>query len=145
MQFLKLSLLVATMFAVAACAGKSSSNTSDQTNTVSSPASADAAATTAAATTTAAPAGSIPNYPGATTAYSATSQGQSGTVMTTNDSFATVYAWYQQHMPAGSEKAHMTAPVESAIFSVGPDNDQTSVSITSATGKTTITIAHAKR
>jgi hypothetical protein len=68
-----------------------------------------------------------------------------GTVMTTDDSFDKVYAWYQQHMPGGSEKSHITAPIQSAVFQVGDPSDQTSVTLTTSGGKTMITIAHVKQ
>jgi hypothetical protein len=145
MRFLSISLAVAAALTMAACASKSSSNSSDQSNAAATTAAGAAApAASAAASTAAAPADQIPSYPGAVTAYAGSSQGSSGTVMTTDDSFDKVYAWYQQNLPAGSEKAHVTAPVQSAVFSIGPDNDRTSVSITASAGKTTITIAHQK-
>jgi len=66
-------------------------------------------------------------------------------VMTTDDSFDKVYTWYQQNMPAGSEKSHVTAPVESAVFTMGqPGQAQTSVTLTTSGGKTMITIAKVK-
>jgi hypothetical protein len=101
---------------------------------------------------TTAASGDIPSYPGATTQASGSSNmsasggSASGSVMTTDDSFDKVYTWYQQHMPAGSEKAHTTAPVESAVFTIGdPGQDQTSVTITTQGGKTMITVAHVKK
>ena len=149
MRFLTLSLALAAMIAVTACASKSSSNSSDQSN---------AAATSAAETTTAAGAGAtgsaangdIPEYPGATTQASGTSsnmgQTTSGTVMTTDDSFDKVYTWYQQHMPAGSEKSHMTTPVQSAVFVVGdPSTARKSVTLTVTGSKTMISIATVKQ
>jgi hypothetical protein len=148
MRFLTLSLALAAVVALAACAGKSSSNSSDQSN---------AAATSAAEATTAATAeaaaspgsGDIPAYPGATTQGSGTSsnmgQTASGTVMTTDDSFDKVYTWYQQHMPAGSEKSHMTTPVQSAVFVIGdPSTVRKSVTLTVAGSKTMISIASVK-
>ncbi|MBV9333185.1 MAG: hypothetical protein JO146_04190 [Candidatus Eremiobacteraeota bacterium] len=69
----------------------------------------------------------------------------SGTVMTTDDSFDKVYTWYQQHMPAGAEKSHMTAPVQSAVFILGdPSSGQKSVTITVQGSKTMISIANVK-
>jgi hypothetical protein len=68
-----------------------------------------------------------------------------GKVMTTADSFDKVYAWYQKNMPAGSEKAHTTTPVQSAVFMLGePGKDQKSVTISVAGGKTMISIAAVK-
>jgi hypothetical protein len=68
-----------------------------------------------------------------------------GKVMSTADSFDKVYAWYQKNMPAGSEKAHTTSPVESAVFMIGEaGKDQQSVTISTMAGKTMITIAHVK-
>jgi len=65
--------------------------------------------------------------------------------MTTDDSFDKVYQWYQQNMPAGSEKSHVTAPVQSAVFTVGsPGQEQTSVTLTTQGAKTMISIAKVK-
>lgn len=147
MRLFTVSLAILTAFTLSACASKSSSSSSQDANAQSTEA-ASAAATTAsagaAATTDAGQTGGIPNYPGATASYSATSGGSSGTVMTTDDSFDKVYAWYQQHLPAGSEKMHTTAPVQSAAFTVGSSTDTTSVTITASDGKTTISIGHQK-
>lgn len=92
----------------------------------------------------------MPSYPGATTMAGGSSSSMgtmsSGKVMTTSDSFAKVYAWYQKNMPAGSEKAHVTAPAESAVFVVGETGkDQQSVTITVSGGKTMIAMAHVKQ
>jgi hypothetical protein len=68
-----------------------------------------------------------------------------GQVMSTTDSFDKVYAWYQKNMPAGSEKAHSTTPVESAVFMLGEaGKDQQSVTISVSGGKTMITVAQVK-
>jgi len=68
-----------------------------------------------------------------------------GKVLSTTDSFDKVYAWYQKNMPAGSEKAHTTTPVESAVFMLGEaGKDQKSVTISVSGGKTMITIAQVK-
>jgi hypothetical protein len=144
MRFLGLTLVIAACFATIACASKSSSNASNQTS-----AAATAAAQPAAAATGAPAASEIPSYPGAATQASGTSsnmgQSASGTVMSTDDSFDKVYAWYQQHMPAGSEKSHTTAPVESAVFMIGdPSSGQKSVTLTVSNGKTMISIATVK-
>ncbi|HXB82158.1 MAG TPA: hypothetical protein VNU22_02260 [Candidatus Acidoferrum sp.] len=149
MRFLKMSLvLVAATLVVTACASKSSSNDQSQ-STEATTAASSAATTTDNTAASAAPAGEAPAYPGATTQASGsnTSMGQSaaGTVMTTDDSFDKVYAWYQKNMPSGSEKSHTTAPVESAVFMVGdPGSGQTSVTITVSGNKTMITTAKVK-
>jgi hypothetical protein len=149
MRFFTTSIAIAfAVLALTACTGKSSSS-SDQS---SATATTGAEATTAAADATTSPsaAGDIPSYPGATTQASGSSSNMmsgsaSGTVMTTGDSFDTVYAWYQKNMPAGSEKAHMTSPVPSAVFTIGePGKGQTSLTITTSAGKTMITVAHVK-
>jgi hypothetical protein len=146
MRFLTSSLIiVAALMAVTACNSKSSSSSSDQSN-----AAATAAATEApsgAATSSAA--GEVPTYPGAVTQASGSSSNMgssaAGQVMTTDDSFDKVYTWYQQNMPAGSEKSHVTAPVESAVFMIGdPGKGQTSVTLTTSAGKTMISIAKVK-
>jgi hypothetical protein len=150
MRFLKMSLvLVAAALAITACASKSSSSDQSQSSAEATTAASSAASTTDTSAATAAPAGETPAYPGATTEASGTnsSMGQTaaGTVMTTDDSFDKVYAWYQKNMPAGSEKSHTTAPVQSAVFMVGdPGSGQTSVTITVSNGKTMITSAKVK-
>jgi hypothetical protein len=150
MRYIGLSLVIAALFSVTACSSKSSSNSSDQSNaTATSAADSNAAATTAAAPATAA-AGDIPSYPGATTAASGSSnnmgESASGSVMMTPDSFDKVYAWYQQHMPAGSEKTHTTSPVETAVFVIGdPSSGQKSATITTQGSQTMITIANVKQ
>jgi hypothetical protein len=145
MRFLGTTLLVvAALFAITACSSKSSSNSSDQSNAA---ATSGAEATNAAATTAAA--GDIPDYPGATTQASGSSNqmgaAASGKVESTDDSFDKVYGWYQQHLPAGSEKTHTTVPMPNAVFTVGASSQgQTSVTITTAGGKTVITIGQVK-
>jgi hypothetical protein len=147
MRFLKTSLIIAMALALAACAGKSSSNSSDQTSTSATAAAGDSTAASPAAS---AAAGEIPNYPGATTAASGTGsnmgQTASGTVLTTDDSFDKVYQWYQQNMPAGSEKSHVTAPIQSAVFTLGTSSQEvSSVTITVQGSKTMITIGKVKQ
>jgi len=94
--------------------------------------------------------GDVPAYPGAKT-EAAGSNSMSGSgmaagkVLSTGDSFDKVYAWYQKNMPSGSEKAHTESPVKSAVFTVGEaGKDQQSVTISTANGKTMISIAHVK-
>lgn len=153
MRFLTISLAIAAMIALSACSSKSSSNTSttsSDTNaaaTSAAPADNGSAAPEAGASTAAD--GDIPSYPGATTQASGSGSNMgttaSGTVQTTDDSFDKVYGWYQQHMPAGSEKSHMTAPVQSAVFILGdPSSGQKSVTITVQGSKTMISIANVK-
>jgi hypothetical protein len=150
MRFLKMSLvLVAAAFAITACASKSSSSDQSQSSAEATTAASSAASTTDNSAATTAPAGEAPAYPGATTEASGSnsSMGQTaaGTVMTTDDSFDKVYAWYQKNMPAGSEKSHTTAPIQSAVFMIGdPGSGQTSVTITVSNGKTMITSAKVK-
>lgn len=143
MRYIGLSLVIAALFTMTACSGKSNSNSSSDSNSAATAAaeSPGAAATTAA--------GDVPSYPGAATqaSGSGSNMGQtaSGSVMTTDNSFDKVYSWYQQHMPSGSEKSHTTAPVQMAVFMVGdPSSGQKSVTITTQAGKTQITIAAVK-
>jgi hypothetical protein len=160
MRFFTSSLaIVSIVLALTACTSKSSSS-SDQSNaaaTSGAEATAAASAESSMGSTEASAApgsavsnGEIPSYPGATTQASGSSssmmtQNASGTVMTTADSFDKVYAFYQQKMPAGSERAHITSPVPSALFTIlGADKGQASVTITTNAGKTVITIAHVK-
>ena len=153
-----LSLMLATLLAavaITACTN-SSSSTTDNSATSSATSSADnsgstgAASTEPAASSGAAMGGAPPSYPGATTMAAGSSMqmgGKSeGKVLTTSDPFDTVYAWYQKNMPAGSEKAHTTSPIQSAVFTIGEaGTDQQSVTITVSGGKTMITIAHVKQ
>jgi hypothetical protein len=165
MRFLSLSLVfVAAMFTITACNSKSSSS-SDQSSASATSASdtTNAAATspsdTSGSSATASSPGTSdnsaaagrepPSYPGAETQASGSSsnmgQSAAGKVLTTDDSFDKVYQWYQQNMPAGSEKSHVTAPLQSAVFTVGdPGKGQTSVTLTTSGGKTMITIARVK-
>jgi hypothetical protein len=149
MRFLTSSLIVvAALVAVTACNSKSSSS-SDQSNAAATAAATEAASASPGAAATSAAAGEVPTYPGAVTQASGSSSNMgssaTGQVMTTDDSFDKVYTWYQQNMPAGSEKSHVTAPVESAVFTIGqPGQGQTSVTLTTSGGKTMITIAKVK-
>jgi hypothetical protein len=143
MRYLILPALIAAAIAMAGCSGKSSSNSDNQSSTTATSAAESPAAASPAAS------GEIPNYPGATTQASGTgsNMGESatGTVLMTDDSFDKVYQWYQQNMPAGSEKSHVTSPMESAVFMIGEmGKDQQSVTITTQGTKTMITIAHVK-
>jgi hypothetical protein len=150
MRSIGLALALAALFSVTACASKSSSNSSDQSNAGANSASQSNAAATTAAAPAAGAAGEIPTYPGATTQASGSSnnmgESASGSVMMSPDSFDKVYAWYQQHMPAGAEKSHVTAPVESAVFMIGdPSSGQKSVTITTQGNQTMITVANVKQ
>jgi uncharacterized protein RhaS with RHS repeats len=150
MRFLSIPLLaLAAALVITGCNGKSSSNSSDQTNASATAAAGAAAPAGAGASTDTSD--QVPTYPGATTQAAGSSSGMAGAtsaaakVLSTDDSFDKVYAWYQQHMPAGSEKTHMTSPVNSAVFMIGEaSKDQQSVTITTQGSKTMITIAHVK-
>jgi hypothetical protein len=150
MRFLSMSLIfVAALLTVTACNSKSSSSSSDQSNATATSAAEATSGGDMTAASSAPATGDVPSYPGATTQASGSSSNMAGsaagTVMSTDDSFDKVYAWYQQHMPAGSEKSHVTAPVESAVFTVGEaGQNQTSLTLTTSGGKTMITIAHVK-
>lgn len=140
-------IALAAALAIVGCGGGKSSSSdsgSDQsaatTSSASSSTSSDSAGTAVS---------QIPEYPGATTqaAGSGSNMGTAaaGKVMSTDDSFDKVYGWYQQKMPTGSEKSHVTAPVESAVFMIGDTGSgQSSVTLTAQGGKTMITIAHVK-
>ncbi len=150
MRFLTSSLaIVAVLVVMTACNGKSSSTSSDQSNASATAAAATSSAETTSTAATSSAAGEAPAYPGAVTQASGSSSNMgssaAGQVLSTDDSFDKVYTWYQQNMPAGSEKSHVTAPVESAVFTVGqPGQGQTSVTLTTSGGKTMITIAKVK-
>ncbi|HVR45293.1 MAG TPA: hypothetical protein VMT95_01440 [Candidatus Binatia bacterium] len=150
MRFLTPSLIiVAALVAVTACNSKSSSSSSDQSSAGATAAASAAATEAPSGAATSSAAGEAPTYPGAVTQASGSSSNMgssaAGQVMTTDDSFDKVYTWYQQNMPAGSEKSHVTAPVESAVFTIGqPGQGQTSVTLTTSGGKTMISIAKVK-
>jgi hypothetical protein len=93
-------------------------------------------------------AGDLPSYPGASVQLAGTSadagngERTTGKVMSTSDSFDDVYHWYQKNLPAGSETVHLTAPVQTAAFTIkGSGKNETTVTISTAQGKTVITIA----
>lgn len=151
MRISALALACIAAFALAACSAKSntSSSTTTSSDTGTTTSSSGMTASTGGGGGGAATSGSLPSYPGATQEASGTSSGMggagsaSGTVLSTSDSFDTVYHWYQSHMPAGSEKSHTSAAgMESAVFYIGNAGDQRSVTITTNAGKTMITIAH---
>jgi hypothetical protein len=84
----------------------------------------------------------LPLYPNATSQASGASNGQAGTVLTTEDAFDKVYAWYKSKMPAGSEKAKLSAGgIDTVTFQVDQSSGKGTVAITSQGGKTTITLA----
>ena len=157
MRFLTTSMMALVVaVAITGCSGSSNSADNSATsaaadNSATSSASDNSAATTANDAASASKAtGDIPSYPGAKT-EAAGSNAMSGSgmaagkVLSTADSFDKVYGWYQKNMPAGSEKSHMDTPVKSAVFMTGEaGKDQQSVTITTANGKTMITIAHVK-
>jgi hypothetical protein len=162
MRLLSTSLVaILAAIAITACSGgSSSSSASDQSASSSTASDNGGSSSTATEATTGsdqtaagnAATADIPSYPGATTEAAGSSMGSmtgaksaAGKVMSTSDSFDKVYAWYQKNMPAGSEKAHTTTPVQSAVFMIGEaGKDQKSVTISVAGGKTMITIASVK-
>lgn len=137
MRFLQpLLVALAVALAITGCGGgKSSDSSSNQSTTAST----DAGKAV----------NDIPAYPGAVTQASGSGANMgttaAGKVMSTSDSFDKVYGWYQQKLPAGSEKSHVDSPVQSAVFTIGEvGSGQSSVTITTQAGKTMITIAHVK-
>lgn len=156
MRFLKPALLALIAVAIVGCSQASNTQTTDQASAAASsaPASEATAGTNEAspAASAAAPAAAtMPTYPGAkeeasgSTANMGGAGSAAGKVLSTADAFDKVYAWYQKNMPAGSEKSHTTSPVQSAVFMMGEaGKDQQSVTISTAGGKTMITIAHVK-
>jgi hypothetical protein len=136
--------------AIAGCGGGKSSSSSDSTSDQAAAATAAPANNSGAASADAGKKVSeIPAYPGAVTqaAGSGSNMGTTaaGKVMSTGDSFDKVYGWYQQKLPGGSEKSHVTSPIESAVFTIGDTSTgQSSVTLTTQGGKTMITIAHVK-
>jgi hypothetical protein len=149
MRFLTTSVAIIAAFVVITACNSKSSSSSDQSSAAATAAATEAGTEAASPASTAANPGEPPSYPGAVTQASGSSSNMSGSaagkVLTTDDSFDKVYTWYQQNMPAGSEKSHVTAPVESAVFMEGEAGQgQTSVTITTQGAKTMITIAKVK-
>lgn len=147
MRFLSMPLIaLAVALAITGCGGgKSSSDTgSDQSGAKTSAASSSPASDSASQAV-----GEIPEYPGADTQASGSGSNMgtdaAGKVMSTSDSFDKVHGWYQQKLPSGSERSHVDAPVQSAVFTIGEaSSGQSSVTLTTQGGKTMITIAHVK-
>ena len=147
MRFLSMPLIaLAVALAITGCGGgKSSSDAgSDQSGVKTSSTSSSTASDSASQAV-----GEIPEYPGADTQASGSGSNMgtdaAGKVMSTSDSFDKVYGWYQQKLPSGSERSHVDAPVQSAVFTIGEaSSGQSSVTLTTQGGKTMITIAHVK-
>jgi hypothetical protein len=159
MRFSTYALIAAmTVLLGTGCSGKNSNNqnansSGDASTTAAASAPADQSAASPAPEISATAAdgstsgssdaaGDIPTYPGATVQASGTStmagggQQATGKVLSTGDSFNDVYHWYQKNLPAGSEKVHVTAPVETASFILSATGkNQTSVTITTNSGK----------
>jgi hypothetical protein len=148
------ALVLAAIVAVslAACSKSSDNSQAGSTATTAAETSAPAGNTTTTAggmTASTEDKTGLPSYPGATVQAGGSTAGgamgnASGKVMTTSDSFDKVYKWYQEKMPKGSEKAHMTvAGNEMATFQIGEagSKNQQVVTITAQNGKTQITLA----
>jgi hypothetical protein len=145
MRFLSSALvaLVAALAITGCGGGKSSSSDSGSDQSAATTSSASSSTSAGAAVD------QIPTYPGAVTqaAGSSSNMGSdaAGKVMSTSDSFDKVYGWYQQKMPAGSEKSHVTSPIQTAVFTIGDTaSGQTSVTLTTQGDKTMITVARVK-
>jgi hypothetical protein len=142
MRFFSMPLVaLAVALAVTGCGGGKSSSDADRGDATRSSTTASASAGTAVS--------EIPEYPGAVTqaAGSGSNMGTdaAGKVMSTADSFDKVYGWYQKQMPSGSERSHIDAPVQTAVFTIGEaSTGQSSVTLTTQDGKTMITIARVK-
>jgi hypothetical protein len=154
-------LLIGCILATAACTGKSSSSTTEQSNamaTATAAAGSPAASMSAEATTAAsaepgaagtpagatneAPAG-VPIYPGAVSQGSASFNGGSGAnagsmktmSLTTTDSFDKVYAFYQKSLPGAMEMMHTsTPPTPGAAFVVTDPNTKVNTTVVIAQG-----------
>jgi hypothetical protein len=97
----------------------------------------------------------LPVYPGATesdTSVSLNPSARTGggqmVMLATPDSFDRVYAYYKEHMPAGSEKAKVSAGgVQLATFQIGNlhTKDAKSVVIQASGSKVLIQLVHAVR
>ena len=152
MRYFTTSLVALAMaLAITGCSGnKSASSDSSSDQSSASTSSASTGTTSSDSSSSAGKSVSdIPAYPGAVTDAQGSSSNMgrdaAGKVMSTNDSFDKVYSWYQQKMPSGSEKSHTDAPVQSAVFMIGDaSTGQTSVTLTSQSGKTMISIARVK-
>lgn len=137
---------LAVALAITGCGGGKSSSSDSNSDQSAQTSSASSSTTSGSASKAVS---EIPEYPGAETqaAGSGSNMGTdaAGKVMSTADSFDKVYAWYQQKMPSGSERSHVDAPVQSAVFMIGDTSSgQSSVTLTAQGGKTMITIAHVK-
>jgi hypothetical protein len=152
-EFLMRALCVVACAALLAIAGSACSKGTDTSAAGDATASAAAATASAAATATAA-AGStgagddaktgLPVYPGAKVMHLGEASGQSGTVLTTPDSFDQVYDWYKSKMPAGSEKAKLAAAgISTVSFQENVNGGIGTVVINSrGSGPTSIALAH---
>ena len=152
MRLYGLCLVAAFALVMAGCAKNASQQTSNTTATEAPAAAASTAPVNNKGNTAAGTMTQLPEYPGATkmaSGASGMSMGGSaaGTVLSTSDSFDKVYKWYQQKLPAGSEKSHATTAMgQTAVFTAGElGKDQQSVTLSVAAGKTMITLAHVKR
>jgi hypothetical protein len=150
MRYFSMPLVaLAVALAITGCGGGKSSS-SDSSSDRASASTSDSTNTTSTSSDSASKAVSeIPDYPGAETqaAGSGSNMGTdaAGKVESTSDSFDKVYGWYQQKLPSGSERSHITSPMQSAVFTIGEaSTGQSSVTLTAQGGKTMITIAHVK-
>ena len=137
---------LAIALAISGCGGGKSSSSDSGSDRAAASTSDSSSGTSASASRAVS---EIPEYPGATTqaAGSGSNMGTdaAGKVMSTADSFDKVYGWYRQKLPSGSERSHVDAPVQSAVFTIGEaSSGQSSVTLTTQGGKTMITIAHVK-
>lgn len=145
MRFFSMPLVaLAVALAVTGCGGGKSASDSDASRSTGTSSSSSTASDSAGKAVS-----EIPEYPGATTqaAGSGSNMGTdaAGKVMSTADSFDKVYGWYQQKLPSGSERSHIDSPVQTAVFTIGEaSTGQSSVTLTTQSGKTMITIAHVK-
>ena len=140
---------LAIALALVGCGGGKSSASDSSSGDQTAGAAASAAPGGGSSGTASGAVAGIPEYPGATTQAAGNSSNMgtdaAGKVMSTSDSFDKVYGWYQQKLPAGSERSHVTSPIESAVFTIGDvGSGQSSVTLTTQGGKTMITIAHVK-
>ncbi|HLY03514.1 MAG TPA: hypothetical protein VKR56_13600 [Candidatus Cybelea sp.] len=128
-RFLRIPLLVvATVLTVTACNGKSSSNASDQSNATTSAQSTPAPVFTPRPPTPNSVYGA-PVFPGAIVepAKTVNLQGTQSTVLTVDDSFDEVHAWYQEHIQ--TELSHTTGAMTGAVFVVGTGKNQVKVTL----------------
>jgi hypothetical protein len=126
-------LIVATFLTITACAGKSSSNASDQSNATASTASQATAAAPSPTATTPDSVYGAPVFPGAVVqpASIVNLNGTQTTVLSSDDTFDEVRAWYEEHIPTELSRSTggIAGGMSGAVFLAGTGKHRVKVSI----------------